>query len=762
MTEISEEDFTEPLGAQVYTFPTRGEAGDDGLGVPAFVNGGQEQDQTGHPSLSEAATNSHVIEGVIVGRDAGPSRAQRRLLRREQLAAARAEMSHPAVRGTGRQLVYLALGVKVAGRRIWQSQTTTLHEQMMRSAVEMNDHVSALEWEERAAVRRFERHERRMELLAAPVEAARAVFAGTVGGAFLLLVAGIALWVNSGHAADVATPFVVTAHVVKMVADIVRVTWRPLIALALLAAVLGVWQAGRNERQALPVWLAPAGQLPAGPDPSWITPSIVVLALRDLGHTVLRKKIEEMADGAGAMLGPIKTAGVGVEVDVMLPRGVETGDILGRHAKLAENLGRHKHELYLEVPADLRNTVRLWIADIGALDEKVGPSPLVTDPDMVANWFTGAAPWGVDLRRNPIGLRLYQRHALLTGLSNHGKTAALRAAILWAVLDPCVEVQVADLKGVGDWGMFDGLASILIQGPTDTHVIATVQMVEDAADEMDRRLLAVQELNLANGVDEKLARKSGSGFHPIIVVVDEAQVAVMCGAKDENKKPYGGLTNDSRFLTACRRIHNQGRAVNVTLELGTQDPDPQNFPKMLRNGSHLRASLPLGSEGQAKMVLGEDAVKAGAAPHRLRRGIDKGVVVATGEGVDFPVGQAHMTVWTHFIDGDDAIAIAGRAKDRRAAVQSRTGLHDAAEAELPPLDVLADVAALIGDAPRMRTQEAMQRLAERDERYREWTDADFKAAMETAGAPTGPYEGRMHVHGGRVREAMARRFSATE
>ena len=46
---------------------------------------------------------------------------------------------------------------------------------------------------------------------------------------------------------------------------------------------------------------------------------------------------------------------------------------------------------------------------------------------MVANWFTGSAPWGVDLRRNPIGLRLYQRHALLTGLSNHGKTAALRA-----------------------------------------------------------------------------------------------------------------------------------------------------------------------------------------------------------------------------------------------------------------------------------------------------------------------------------------------
>ncbi|WP_228562104.1 hypothetical protein [Catenulispora rubra] len=759
MTETYPNPSAEQDDAQIITFPTRGDAGDDGLGVPDWVNA--DRPAADGPSLSESATNSRIIEGVIVSPTSGPSRAQRRARRRRQLTAARAALTHPAVRGSGRQLMYLALGLRVVGRRFWQSRTTSLHERMMRTAVTMGNHDAALEWEERAAIRRFERHERRMELLSAPVDAARAVFAGTVGGAFLLLVAGIALWVHSGHITDVATPFTVTATVVKTIADIVRVTWRPLIALALLASVLGLWQTGRNEREALPLWLAPAGELPAAPDASWITPSIVVLALRDLGHTVLRKKIEEMADGAGAMLGPIKTAGVGVEVDVMLPRGVDTGEILARHTKLAENLGRHKHELYLEVPGDLRNTVRLWIADIGALDEKVGPSPLVTDPDMVANWFTGSAPWGVDLRRNPIGLRLYQRHALLTGLSNHGKTASLRAAILWAVLDPCVEIWLADLKGVGDWGMFDGLASILIQGPTDDHVIATVEMVEDAADEMDRRLLAVPELNLANGVDEKVARKPGSGFHPIIVVVDEAQVAVMCGAKDANKKPYGGLSNESRFLTACRRIHNQGRAVNVTLELGTQDPDPQNFPKMLRNGSHLRASLPLGSEGQAKMVLGEDAVKAGATPHRLRRGIDKGVVVATGEGLDFPVGQAHMTVWTHFIDGDDATTIADRAKTRRAAMTSRTGAHDAAE-ELPPLDVLADIAAILGAAPRMLTQEAMQRLAERDERYRDWTNADFKAALDEAGAPTYTYNGRMHVHGDRVREALTRRFSATE
>jgi S-DNA-T family DNA segregation ATPase FtsK/SpoIIIE len=80
----------------------------------------------------------------------------------------------------------------------------------------------------------------------------------------------------------------------------------------------------------------------------------------------------------------------------------------------------------------------------------------------------------------------------------------------------------------------------------------------------------------------------------------------------------------------------------------------------------------------------------------------------------------------------------------------------------PELDVLADVAALVGNAPRMKVQEVMQRLAEQDERYREWTNADFKAAMEKAGAENYPYNGVTHVHGGRVREALARRFSASD
>ncbi|MEU6007320.1 hypothetical protein [Streptomyces sp. NPDC047453] len=38
--------------------------------------------------------------------------------------------------------------------------------------------------------------------------------------------------------------------------------------------------------------------------------------------------------------------------------------------------------------------MRLWIADSGALDEPIGPSPLATDDTLTADYAKGRAPWG--------------------------------------------------------------------------------------------------------------------------------------------------------------------------------------------------------------------------------------------------------------------------------------------------------------------------------------------------------------------------------
>lgn len=667
---------------------------------------------------------------------------------------------HKHTRTVVRQGAYVVAGVMHARKGRRDERSTARHHRMMTAAETVGDHEKALEWEERAHRHRAERHRRRMELLkTAPMHVAHALVTSAIVVAGTLVVLGVILAASSKQASDVVRPMLDAAAFVRLVAQVIAVLFWPTVMLAPVAVLASLWSLGRRRAE-MPAWLAPQG-MTQGPANTNITPSMVVVALRDLGITALRSKIKEMQDGAAALLGPITIAGIGREVDVYLPSGVSTTDILDRHQKLAENLGRHRHELYITIPERAR-TVRLWIADIGALDETIDASPLVTDPDIVANWFTGAAPWGVDLRRDPVGFRPKQRHVVLTGLSNHGKTFALRALALWCAFDACVEFLIADLKGVGDWSMFgDGLATELIEGPADRHVIAATHMVEGAVEEMERRIEKAGSLGLKDGIPEGLARKPGSGFHPLMVIVDEAQRAIMCPAVDEDKNPYGGLTNKGRFLSACRNLQNQGRAVNVVLYLGTQDPTPQNFPLMLRNSAHLRASLPLGSKGQSEMVLGKDAVDAGAAPHRLRRGVDKGVVVAFGEGLDFPTGQAHMTVWTHFVDGEAAHLVADRAKARRKAVATRTG-RAGEQNDLPKLDVLADVAAVIGSETRVLKQEVMLRLAERDDRYREFTDARLKAELEAAGAPQYTYNGVTHVHGDRVREALAQRFSATD
>jgi S-DNA-T family DNA segregation ATPase FtsK/SpoIIIE len=499
-------------------------------------------------------------------------------------------------------------------------------------------------------------------------------------------------------------------------------------------ALFGLWAVGRHRGTA-PDWALPAGR--RSDDGAPITPSIVVTALRDLGIAPLKNAIKEMGDAGAGMLSPIVLAGCGVEVDVLLPTGASTEEVMNRRRKLAENLGRHEHEVYISV-APAARTVRLWIADSGALDEPIPASPLVTDPDMGADYKTGRAPWGQDLRGDVALISLFQKHLLITGLSAQGKTASLRALALWLALDPTVEFRVADLKGDDDWDDFDGLATVYVKGPTDDQVISATEMVEDCFDEMQRRLMAPK----------------GTPFHPLVAIVDEAQVAYGSGAIGADKRPYGGSKATSRYLKAVKGIHDQGRAVSVTIWEGTQDPTNENLPKRSREGNHIRASLALGTESQSEMALGAKAVDGGAAPHKLRPGQDKGQVVVAGDGVKLPAGQAFLNVRTYFIDDDDATVIADRAKAKRSGVTTAA----ATVATDEPVDHLADIFAVLGSDERVRTDEVRQRLAQRNPAaYREFTAQALTAALEPFGAEPYKSSGVMTVSRERVAEALAER-----
>ncbi|AJP02996.1 cell division protein FtsK [Streptomyces cyaneogriseus subsp. noncyanogenus] len=646
------------------------------------------------------------------------------------------ERTTTAVRFTARHSLYVLGGARIVARRTWDGRTAARYERMLRAAEAAGNYEAAAEWEERGQRFREARHRRRMDLLHSPLDAAKGALVGTGMGIGSLVALGVVLAIANKDPGDIITPIQAVIEFIALMITIVQVVWGPLVSIGPFLALLGLWAVGRHQ-QAAPNWALPANVRSGEGEP--ITPSIVVKALRDLGIPALRNAIKEMGDAGASMLGPIRIAGCGVEVDVTLPSGVSTVEVQGRRRKLAENLTRHEHEVFITIPQAAR-TVRLWIADSGALDEPIGPSPLVTDETLTADYVKGRAPWGQDLRGDAAALSLYQRHLLITGLSNQGKTAALRALALWACLDRRVEFRIADLKGAGDWAMFDGLATVLIQGPADEQVIEATEMVEGLVEEMNRRI-------------EVRRTDPNAVFPPLIGIVDEAQVAFMCPVKDEDGRPYGGSKATSRYFMAVRKVHNQGRVVDVLMWQGTQDPTDQNLPKLVREGAHTRASLALGTESQARMALGDKAVDGGAAPHLLRQGLDKGTLVVASDGIAIPAGQASITVRTHYIDDEQATAITDRAKALRDGV---TTLHAVDRGE--DRDQLADIASVIGDAPRLRTKDVLTRLAMLSEdAYGSWSFIDLKRVLDGVGA--GPYksDGVMVVSRDRVTRALANR-----
>ncbi|MFJ4549545.1 ATP-binding protein [Streptomyces sp. NPDC088817] len=643
------------------------------------------------------------------------------------------ETTRTAARGAARHGLYVFGGARIVARRTWDGRTAARYERMLRAAEAAGNYEAAAEWEERGQRFREARHRRRMDLLHSPMDAAKGVLVGTGMGIGSLVALGVVLAIANQDATDVVTPLMAVVEFIRLLITIVQVVWGPLVSIGPFLALLALWAVGSHQ-QAAPQWALPATVRDTTGEP--ITPSIVVKALRDLGVPALRNAIKEMGDAGASMLGPIRIAGCGVEVDVTLPSGVSTNEVQNRRRKLAENLTRHEHEVFITLPEAAR-TVRLWIADSGALDEPIGPSPLATDDTLTADYAKGRAPWGQDLRGDAALLSLFQRMLLVTGLSNQGKTAALRALALWLALDRTVEFRIADLKGAGDWAMFDGLATVLIQGPTDDHVIEATEMVEGGVEEMNRRLQA----------------PDGAAFPPLILLVDEAQVAFMCPAKDEDRRPYGGSKATSRYFTAARKIHNQGRAVNVLLWQGTQDPTDQNLPKLVREGAHTRASLALGTESQSRMALGDKAVDGGAAPHLLRQGLDKGTLVVASDGIEIPAGQASITVRTHYIDTETATEIAERAKALRDGVTTLRVIERGEER-----DPLADIFAVLGDAPRVLTADVLKRLsALNSDAYGRWTPGDLKRVLEDAGAEPYKSDGRMVVGRDRVARALTNR-----
>ncbi len=662
---------------------------------------------------------SDVVEGEVVS----PEEFARRFNARHALAArarvvgsdartlarvTRHVVAHDRTRAVARNVAYIPGGM-VAAARWWRENCTNAgYARDIRDAQAKSDTPSVIELRKMADVERHRRFERVMAYIAAPQK--------VVKGLLVLVSMGVGGLLLLGGAAALAfhDATLVTGPIRAVMWAVATIVWLFTVGGTLIVAGLGglvilcLWAAGRRAGD-VPEFLAPAEERAKRVDDE-ITSDLAIAAFRDLGIAELRKRIDATPSRAALFATTPHIAGCGMQFDFIPPRGAtHSGAILERHDRLAENLLRLPHEVHASVPKS--GIVRVWAADSGALDEPIEPSPLVLDDGIKADYRRGSAPFGVGLRSNRVGISLFQKHVLVAGMSAQGKTATMRALALWLTLDPNVELWVADLKGfndetgLSDWEMFRGIATRFITGPTDEHVVQTVEMLEDAVTEMKRRLV-----------------EGGKGKNkPLICICDEVQVLYMSPVTDASGRHYGGSKSTSRGLTAVRELHNQGRVTNTLLWEGTQDPSNQNYPVLARNGIHLRISTAISTEPQARMVLQDKAVDAGAAPHLLRLGKDKGTVVVAGDGAPLADDEMFAHVRVHYIDDQAANEIADRAKRIRGPVK----VYQPDEVR----DLLQDVHEALGEDDELNVTDMPARLRELAPGYRPYRNLKGKQPL---------------------------------
>lgn len=188
------------------------------------------------------------------------------------------------------------------------------------------------------------------------------------------------------------------------------------------------------------------------------------------------------------------------------------------------------------------------------------------------------------------------QHVCLIGVSGSGKSTLVTGML--AGLRPEVDTGLAriygiDLKGGVELGRFGGylacMASTLDQ---------TTTMLEQLDRELDRRLKILR-------AEQRTHIRMSTTTPLILVVVDEA--AELTGGIDKTTRQQ-----QERARILLDRLLRLGRACLFTVLLASQDPRKESVP--LRDRCPVRIALRLNSVEETKMLLGDSAVQAGAAP----------------------------------------------------------------------------------------------------------------------------------------------------
>jgi S-DNA-T family DNA segregation ATPase FtsK/SpoIIIE len=313
--------------------------------------------------------------------------------------------------------------------------------------------------------------------------------------------------------------------------------------------------------------------------------------------------------------------------------------------------------------------VDLWVGYKPA--SKMGkPRWALTDENARTSYFE-LTEFGYDQRQRPIKAKGFGMNYLIGGRPGSGKSFAGRSIVTVFLLDPTVEVKLAEYKGTGDFLDMEPLCSTYVCGLSDEDMAAGLAILNWGLAEAERRGKRIKEAYARGEAPERkvtpeLAAKPGSGLHPIVIVIDEAH------------ELFGDSTVGKEAGLAAERLAKRGRALAITLIIITQIPDKDSLPTGITRNIGIRWCLAVPDQVANDMILGTGAYKRGITGTIYRPDIDAGWGVLTG--------LAEPTaVRNHFPTPEQAAAILGRATQLRRGAVVGGGILSAAR------DLLADL-----------------------------------------------------------------------
>ncbi|WP_316740453.1 zonular occludens toxin domain-containing protein [Streptomyces sp. MK7] len=642
--------------------------------------------------------------------------------------------TNPVYRFTVRHGAYVWGGTRILARRAWDGRTAARHERMMRIAEAGGNEELVREWEQRAHTFREARQRRRMELLQMALHAPKALFTATVASTGLLLMLGVLLaWANH-DVHQVLTPLNAMLQLVSWAAFIAGVVWGPLLTALPWLALAAVWAVGRHQHTA-PVWALPVDELPQDAVPD---EGAILRALGALGIAPLNKAIKE--GWQPRWVQPTTRSGNGWHTKLQLPLGVTVEMVNGKKPVLAHNLLRKPVEVWPTEPPNEPGVLDLWVADQGSLSGKVAPWPLLKEG--TTDYFRGV-PVAVSQRGDQVIGKLMASNWIVGGIMGSGKTSIVVSLLLGAILDPLVEAEVYVMATNVDYDPLKPRLRTLVKGDDKEQLKAALDRLRSLTNEVTERGKLLEELG---GDSPKLTRElalKDARMRPRVVVFDECHELFM-------DKDYG-----KEAAELAIRVMKKARKVGITLIWTTVSPTADSLPRdVTRNTSH-RVAFAVGDQVANDGLLGSGRYKAGVRATELIPSVDVGTAVTVGfTNKPFEVIRAYYVERNPEKGIDEVTPVVERA------MGLRDGVEHATEPTFQPADPLADVAAVLGDEPRVLTQEVLHRLAEHNpDAYRSWGPADLKKALEPYGAEQYKSGGKSVVARDRVQDAILERLA---